>query len=200
MDGVYMAKKDKKKPIENHIIAIVTTDTNYGMSKDGLSLFNIPDDIKHFSRAIVNGYIIMGKATYDNLQKGALPKGTIIVVTHNSKTTMDNLDPTEPNFVSMENVQKWLLSQKEKKTNEKISVIGGGQIFEALLPYCEYIYITKVFKAAECIDLHFPNLDKMQTIWDMCYASDVTEYNGIKYQYRRYKNTKPVKPEKVKKK
>lgn len=200
MDGAYMAKKTKKKPIENHIIAIVTTDTNYGMSKNGLSLFNIPDDSRHFSRTIVNGYIIMGKTTYDNLQKGAIPKGIVIVITHNPKATMDNLDPMKPNFVSLEDVQGWLLSQKENKTNEKISVIGGGQIFEILLPYCEYIYITKVFKAAECVDAHFPNLDKMQMIWDMCYASDIAEYDGIKYQYRRYKNTKLEKLKKSKKK
>ena len=33
----------------------------------------------------------------------------------------------------------------------------------------------------------------------MCYAGEIEEYEGIKYQYRRYKNTKPVKREKPKK-
>lgn len=192
-------KKKKQKKEESHIIAIVCTDTNYGIGYNNELLFNIPDDMKHFSRNTTNGYVIMGRNTYESLPNGPLPKRINIVITREPKTTMDHLSFKEPNFVSMDEVKEWLIKQREEKSQEKIAVIGGAQIYRELISYCDYIYITKVFKAAENVDTHFPNLDTMQLVWDMCYASDIQEYEGLRYQYRRYKNTKPVKREKPKK-
>lgn len=192
-------KNKKKKKEESHVIAIVCTDTNYGIGYKNELLFHIPDDMKHFSRVTTNGYVIMGRKTYESLPNGPLPKRTNIVITREPTTTMDNLDFKEPNYVSMDEIKDWLITQRENKSQDKIAIIGGAQIYEELLPYCDYIYITKVFAAAENVDTHFPNLDKMQLVWDMCYAGEIEEYEGIKYQYRRYKNTKPVKREKPKK-
>jgi dihydrofolate reductase len=97
----------------------------------------------------------------------------------------------------MDSVKEWLLRKREEKTEEKIAVIGGAQIYEELLPYCDYIQITKVFKAFDNVDTYFPNLDFSQD-WELVGAGDIMEYDGIKYQYRKYKNLNPFKPEKPK--
>lgn len=54
--------------------------------------------------------------------------------------------------------------------------IGGGQIYNALLPYCDRVYVTKIY------DTFFPNLDESKE-WN---AIEEDSYNDIKYQFWRY--------------
>ena len=67
-----------------------------------------------------------------------------------------------------------------------IFVIGGGQIYKELLPYCEYVYVTKVFNCYDNADTYFPNIDEMQE-WEMKSASEIKEHNGIEYQFCEYR-------------
>jgi dihydrofolate reductase len=188
----------KKKKQESQITAIVCADTNYGIGYNNGLLINIPEDLKHFSRITSGGTVIMGRKTYESLPNAPLPKRHNIVITRNNPTGSPD-EPIEkaPTYVSMDSIKEWLLRKREEKTEEKISVIGGSQIYSELLPYCDYIQITKVFKAFENVDTYFPNLDFTQD-WELVGASDIMEYDGLKYQYRKYKNLKPFKPEKPK--
>ena len=88
--------------------------------------------------------------------------------------------------------------RKNKAPEGKIFIIGGGKVYEELLPYCDMIYITKVFKAFDDVDTYFPNIDNMRE-WEICMADDIMEYEGIKYQFRRYKNNKPMRIKEQKK-
>ena len=188
----------KKKKQESQITAIVCADKNYGIGYNNGLLISIPEDLKHFSRITSGGTVIMGRKTYESLPKAPLPKRINLVITRNNPTGSPD-EPVEkaPTFVSMEAVKDWLLKKREEKSEEKIAIIGGTQIYEELLPYCDYIRITKVFKEFENVDAYFPNLDFTQD-WELVGADDVMEYDGIKYQYRKYKNKKPVGREKEK--
>ena len=189
--------KKKKKP-ESQITAIVCADKNYGIGYNNELLIHIPEDLKHFSRITSGGTVIMGRKTYESLPNAPLPKRTNLVITRNNPDGNPD-EPMEkaPTYVSMDSVKEWLLRKREEKAEEKIAVIGGAQIYEELLPYCDYIHITKVFKEFDDVDTYFPNIDFSQD-WEIVMASDIMEYEGIKYQYRKYKNEKPMKPEKPK--
>ena len=189
----------KKKPEDSQIIAIVCADKNYGIGYNNQLLISIPEDLKHFSRITSGGTVIMGRKTYESLPTSPLPKRTNLIISHNSSGSPDDADIKSPVYVSMEDVKDWLLKKREEKSEEKIAIIGGEQIYKELLPYCDLIYITKVFKAFDAVDAYFPNLDFSQD-WEMVFAGDILEYEGIKYQYRRYKNIKPIKREEDKEK
>ena len=62
--------------------------------------------------------------------------------------------------------------------------IGGAQTYRALLPYCQKVYVTKIFAPAEA-DAFFPNLDG-DPAWKKCYASPVHEEGGVRYQFIHY--------------
>ena len=96
----------------------------------------------------------------------------------------------------MAQAKEYLLQKAEKKEECKVFVIGGGEVYKELIPYCEMIYLTKVLRHFDA-DTYFPNLDHMPE-WDLIQADDIQEYEGIKYQFRKYKNTKMVKREKPK--
>lgn len=188
----------KKKKQESQITAVVCADRNYGIGYNNSLLISIPDDLKHFSRITSGGTVIMGRKTYESLPKAPLPKRKNLVITRNNPTGSPD-EPLEkaPTYVSIDAVKEWLLKKREEKAEEKIAVIGGAQIYNELLPYCDYIQITKVFKAFDEVDAYFPNLDDMYD-WELVGAGDIMEYEGIKYQYRKYKNTKPMILEKPK--
>ena len=80
---------------------------------------------------------------------------------------------------------------------EKIAIIGGEQIYKELLPYCDYVLITKVFQKFANVDAYFQNIDFDEN-WEIVSASEIMEYDGVQYQYRKFKNLSPIKPEKPK--
>lgn len=175
------------------ITAIVAADKNYGIGRNNELLISIPEDLKRFSRITSGGYVIMGRKTYESLPKHPLPKRINIVITRNGTDKIEDADLKKPAFVTLETVQEWLKTihiktKAEKKGSVKVAVIGGGQIYAELLPYCEELYITKVFHAFEDVDTYFPNIDYMSE-WDLINADEVMEHDGINFQYRRYKNT-----------
>ena len=205
------------------IAAIVCADRNYGIGRGNELLISIPDDLKRFSRITSKSTVIMGRKTSESIPNMPLKNRINMVITRNAAG-----DPFNPNekitTISMEQAKEFLLEhrkkmkelkeedfddedeltdagkKKKKKQNPegKIFIIGGGEIYKELLPYCDMIYITKVFKAFDDVDAYFPNLDEMRE-WEIIMADDVMECEGVKYQYRKYKNTKPMKPEKPKK-
>ncbi len=74
-------------------------------------------------------------------------------------------------------------------TAERAVVIGGGSIYQQLLPYCHTAYVTKVHCTPES-DTFFPDLDK-----DKCWKLDEilqsgTE-DGIAYEMCRYTREEP---------
>jgi dihydrofolate reductase len=188
----------KKKKQESQIAAIACVDTNYGIGYQNQLLITIPDDLKHFSRITSGGTVIMGRKTYESLPKAPLPKRVNLVITRNNPDgSISNPVEKGPTYVSMEDVKDWLITKREEKAEEKIAIIGGAQIYQELLPYCDYILITKVFKKFDEVDAYFPNIDYSLN-WELVSASDIMEYDGIKYQYRKFKNTSPAKREKPK--
>ena len=63
-------------------------------------------------------------------------------------------------------------------------VIGGEQIYRALLPFCDVCYVTKIYGDFNA-DRFFPNLDEDPDFSSKT-VSDIMEENGVKYQFFEY--------------
>lgn len=188
----------KKKKQESQITAIACVDSNYGIGYKNKLLISIPEDLKHFSRITSGGTVIMGRKTYESLPKAPLQKRVNFIITRNDPSSIPaEPDEKTPYLVAMDDVKNWLMKKREEKAEEKIAIIGGEQIYKELLPYCDYVLITKVFQKFANVDAYFPNIDFDEN-WEIVSASEIMEYDGNKYQYRKFKNLAPVKPEKPK--
>lgn len=163
-------------------VAIVAVDNNWGIGKNGELLFDIPED-KSFFRKMTNGHpIIMGRKTWDSLPVKPLKNRHNTVITRQWLNLDDTVDYC---FVPMGAVIKAI--QKVKNLNcehTDVFVIGGGQTYKELLPYCEKVYVTKIF-ADKPADAFFLNLD-MSGEWRICKESDIKVYNGIEYKFVEY--------------
>lgn len=161
------------------IYAIVAVDNNWGIGKNGNLLFDIPEDKKFFKRMTENQVVIMGRKTWDSLPIKPLKNRYNTVITRQTR----QLDEEDYGFVHMQEVISaiQIINQDEYKD---IYVIGGGQIYKELLPYCQKVYVTKIF-SSKSADTFFPNLD-ISDEWFINKESDLYEYNGIQYRFLEY--------------
>ena len=74
---------------------------------------------------------------------------------------------------------------KHSPKEDDWSIIGGGQIYKELLPYCDRVYVTKIFKDHANVDTYFPNLDESEE-WAPGMCSSLHKYKGLTYQFWQY--------------
>ena len=160
------------------ISAIVAIDNNWGIGFNGDLLEHIPEDLKYFKELTSGEYkaVVMGRKTWDSLPKKPLPNRKNIII-----TTQTNYNSQDEHF--------WRLGQaklvmKQQKGWE-FFVIGGGQIYEKLLPLCDRVYVTKIFKDHDQVDTYFPNLDESDE-WAPAACTDIRQYKDLTYQFWQY--------------
>ena len=68
--------------------------------------------------------------------------------------------------------------------NEESFVVGGGEVYNAMLPYCGKAIITKVNASPEAA-VFFPNLDNDES-WELTEQSEEYSCEGLKYRFCTY--------------
>ena len=160
------------------ISAIVAVDNSWGIGFNGDLLEHIPEDLKYFKELTSGEYkaVVMGRKTWDSLPKKPLPNRKNIII-----TTQTNYDFQDEHFWGLGQAK---LVMKQQKGWE-FFVIGGGQIYEKLLPYCDRVYVTKIFKDHDQVDTYFPNLDESDE-WAPAMQSALHTYKDFTYQFWQY--------------
>ena len=158
------------------IYAIVAVDNNWGIGFNGDLLERIPEDMKHFKSLTDNHMIVMGRKTWESLP-GPLPNRFHLILTRNPE-----------NDTSLQD--RWFANQSEGINMmlyepQDVFVIGGGTIFNELLPFCDRVYVTKIYKNYENVDTFFPNLDTTEE-WEPEALGSVQTYNDLTYQFWLY--------------
>ena len=77
----------------------------------------------------------------------------------------------------------------EKYGGDDTFVIGGGEVYRQLLPYCDSAYITKVFSDGNA-DVFIDNLDENE-VWELGNVSEKHVENGISFVFCAYINKNP---------
>ena len=100
--------------------------------------WHIPADFKHFKATTLNKAIIMGRRTFSEDIKRALPKRTNIVVTRNPEWTCDGVEVV----FSLE--QAFSLADELLPCAEEHCVIGGAQLCREAIAATQRLYLTVV--------------------------------------------------------
>jgi dihydrofolate reductase len=157
------------------ISAIVAVNNDWGIGYNGDLLEHIPEDLKYFKALTTDHVVVMGQNTWDSLPKKPLPNRTNIVVTYEPHASEDAC------FWSMESVKLFMEQQKDLN----FFVIGGGSIYKQLLPFCDRVYVTKIYKSHEQVDTYFPNLDELDS-WVSAACGPIQTYKDLTYQFWQY--------------
>ena len=170
------------------IAAIVAIDNNWGIGYDGDLLERIPEDMEYFRELTEGNIVIMGRKTWDSLP-GALPNRDNIVIS--STLWFDTPVGTNgtPAVCNMESIQFSFsfLKLNYAICDKDIFIIGGGSIYEQLLPYCDTVYLTHIGKNHKNVDTYFPRIDKDPS-WEIDTCTELREsVTGIPYAFLTYK-------------
>ena len=160
------------------ISAIVAIDENWGIGFNGELLEKIPEDLKRFKLLTKEKVIIMGRKTWESLPNKPLPNRLNLIISNKCKI-VDNLTIS----MGMDEI-KARVKIASKDPEDEWFVIGGGQIYKELLPFCDRVYITKVYKIHEDVDTYFPKLDDLE--WKIVHESEILTFNDLQYQFLTY--------------
>ena len=153
------------------ISAIVAVDNNWGIGFNGELLEHIPEDMKHFKELTCGHSVVMGSKTWDSLPKKPLPNRGNVIISRDKPLIVDK----NTIRIVLEDAINYL-----KYIKGDVFIIGGGTIYNQLLPFCDRVYVTKIYKDHENVDTFFPNLDESKE-WTPSAASDIATYNDISY-------------------
>jgi dihydrofolate reductase len=161
------------------ISAIVAVDENWGIGFNGQLLEHNPVDMKHFKNLTETGIVICGRKTWESIPNHPLSKRLAIVITNQGFKV-------EPGaiFLDMHHAMNHINYIKDDNKFEWF-VIGGGEIYNQLLPYCDRVYVTKFYTDHNNVDTYFPNLDELKE-WEIVATTMKQVYNNIPYQFLTY--------------
>lgn len=130
-----------------NISLIWAMDENRLIGRQNALPWHLPADLQWFRKNTLGKPVLMGRKTYDSIGR-PLPGRTNIVLTRQQDLSINGCTVV----TSLEEA-KHVVPQAEE-----IMVIGGAEIYAALLPLAERLYITEVHATFDG-DAWFPEFD-----------------------------------------
>ena len=162
------------------ITAIVHVDKQWGIGKGNDMMFSLPKDMKFFRETTMGHTVVMGGKTLRSFPNQKPLKNRVNIVLTRGQVCDDCV---------MVRSYEELKKELKARENEEIFVIGGGEIYKELLPYCHRALVTKV-DAVGGAEVFFPNLDEMENF--VCVdEGEPLEDNGYTIRFTTYKNMVP---------
>ena len=159
--------------------AIAAVSLDWGIGKDNDLLFHIGEDMKRFRALTTGGTVIMGRKTLDSMPGGKpLPRRRNIVLTRQADFAREGAEVAH----SPEEVLRLTAGEDP----EKVWVIGGGEIYRQLLPYCRLCWLTRVYARPESA-VFFPDLDTLPQ-WQVLRSGAIVSDGTWDYQFIEYIN------------
>ena len=120
------------------LIAVVAMASNRVIGRDGQLPWQLPEDLKLFKKITLGHPILMGRKTYESIGR-PLPKRRNIVISRTWEAP-EGIDveviksPDQLNSLGFEG---------------QVFLIGGAQVYAALLPLCDEVLLSYVYEPHE---------------------------------------------------
>ena len=162
-----------KNPNLSIIVAIAQ---NGAIGKDNDLLWHLSSDLKRFKKLTTGHPVVMGRRTWDSLPKKPLPGRQNIVMTNNPDFVAEGAEVVH----SINDLFKLL-----KDCDDEVFVMGGAAIYQALLPFTNRLYITRVYRDYKA-DVYFPTIDMSEFTLVKLGEPMQDEESGLDYAYEEY--------------
>lgn len=157
---------------------IAAVDKAWAIGYRGDTLVEIPADRKWFWQETKGKLVVMGRKTLESLPGGRLLPGRINIVLSR-----------DPRFAAKGAVLCHSLGEALKRCAgyppEDVWIIGGQQIYQAFLPYCDVAHVTFIDHAYHA-DTYFPDLSA-DPEWELAAESEEQTYSDLCYTFRMYR-------------
>jgi dihydrofolate reductase len=134
--------------------------------------WHLPEDLKRFRALTTGHHIIMGRKTYESLNR-LLPERTTVIVTRNSSYDV-------PGAVIVHTLEQAL---EACAGDDEAFIIGGAELYREGLTLAHKMYITEIDAAFEG-DVAFPEFDRTQ--WHETSRERHISAQGLPFAYVSY--------------
>jgi dihydrofolate reductase len=131
------------------MIAAMTHNRVIGFEND--MPWHLPDDLKFFKANTVGKPVIMGRKTFESIGSRPLPNRPNLVISRNAELSIPGVQV----FKSVESALKTLQDVDE------VIIMGGGQLYQQMLPQADKLYLTLIDADLEG-DTLFPDWTEFQ--------------------------------------
>lgn len=135
------------------VVLVVAVGENGIIGRGGRLPWHLRSDLQHFKRLTLEKPVIMGRKTYESIGK-PLPQRTNIVVTRDAAFSA----PGVLFAPDLDAAFALARADAEKRGADEITVIGGSEVFAALMADADRLEVTLVH-ASPAGDVSFPPID-----------------------------------------
>ena len=148
--------------------AVAAMSCNGVIGNKGQLPWHLSEDLKFFKKLTYGSPVIMGRKTYESIGR-PLPGRKNIVISSNPNV--------EGNIETHQRIEDLIKAYKD--STESLFIIGGAQIYSALLNWTKEIYLTYIYKEYSG-DTYFPKID------------NDFELNGIEFKTEEFEVRKMI--------
>jgi len=156
---------------------IVAVNKDWGIGYKGKQTVIIPEDRNYFREVTDGGIVIAGRKTFEKIGK-PLPNRKNIVLTNNRDFNVRGVTVAHSIGQALEKIKP--------NSSHKVFIIGGAEVYNQFLPWCSYVYVTKI-EAISDADRYFPDLDKLSD-WELMHQGDIRQSNNIWFSFDLYRS------------
>ncbi len=159
------------------ISLIVAASENNAIGKNNQLLWHLPNDLKFFKNTTWGFPVIMGRKTFEAVNK-PLPGRTNIIITRKT-------DWKAPGVIAVSNLTEGIKNVVETNSKQAF-IIGGGEIYKQSMDIADIIYMTRVHAQLEG-DAFFPVIDESK--WNLTSNQDFEkdEKHAYNYSFQKWK-------------
>lgn len=130
------------------LIFVYAQDENRGIGKDNAMPWHLPKELQHFKETTLGHTLVMGRRTFEAMDRRPLPGRRTIIVTRNSDypvpegvRLVHDLDPI-----------------RDLAEDQDVMVVGGANLLVQLWDEADAIIRTTIHGRFDC-DTHVPDID-----------------------------------------
>lgn len=155
------------------IIAAVANNNALGKNND--LIWHLPADLKRFKEVTHGHHVIMGRKTFESLDK-PLPNRTSIIITRNTDYLAEGCIV----------VNKLSEAIEAARADDNPFILGGAEIYKQAMEFADVLDLTLIHHEFEA-DAFFPEIDLL--IWKETKRQDfkADEKNKYDYSFVQYK-------------
>jgi dihydrofolate reductase len=150
--------------------AIVAMTRNRIIGKDNKIPWRLPGEQKWFREITMGNSVLMGRKTFESIGR-PLPGRRNLIVTRSGSVEGVEI---------IRDLEKFDPAPYEAGEKE-LFVIGGAEIYRALLPKCDSVYVTVVKEEFDG-DMYFPAFESMFELSEL--IRETPAYNVLYYRRR----------------
>jgi dihydrofolate reductase len=158
---------------------IVATELNGGIGRDGVIPWQCPEDLNYFAEKTRDSSVIMGRKTFDSLNRRPLKWRRNIVISSNPSTFACLSAPE--NLVIVPDFDAAIAASEPMK---EIFFIGGESIYEKALQIVRRVYVSRIQIETEC-DTFFPPMGDNSILSEQFELISAKYVEGLKVDHIR---------------